>query len=266
MAVGIASLCFALSRVTGNCSQVDKVWSLMPIVYAWYFAWATEWNMRVVLMAALITVWGVRLTYNFARRGGYSWKFWEGEQDYRWDVLKQRPEFKSPVVWLLFDLFFISFYQNGLIWLFTLPMVMAAVGVDGGLTYLDGLLALTFLGLVVAETLADQQQWNFQNSKYRKKAAGERLTEEEQQGFVSSGLWKLCRHPNYAAEQAIWIVLYGFSVVATGIYVNWSLAGALLLLLLFQGSSNFSEEVSAGKYPKYKEYQQRVPRFIPKLW
>jgi steroid 5-alpha reductase family enzyme len=49
-------------------------------------------------------------------------------------------------------------------------------------------------------------------------------------------------------------------------YINWSLAGALLLILLFQGSSNFSEEVSAGKYPRYKEYQQRVPRYIPKFW
>src|SRR5690349_13791907 len=116
VAGGVALFCFVMSRLTGNCSQVDKIWSVMPIIYSWYFAFASDWNSRVVLMAALITIWGVRLTYNFGRRGGYSWKFWEGEQDYRWDVLKQKPEFKSPVTWFLFDLFFISFYQNGLIW------------------------------------------------------------------------------------------------------------------------------------------------------
>jgi steroid 5-alpha reductase family enzyme len=265
IAGGVALLCFTVSCLTGNCSQVDKIWSVMPIVYGWYFAFASDWNSRVVLMAILITIWGVRLTYNFARRGGYSWKFWEGEQDYRWDVLKQKPEFKSPVVWFLFDLFFISFYQNGLIWLFTLPTVMTVDG-SAGLTYLDGILAFLFVLFVVIETVADQQQWNFQNNKQRKKSTGEKLTKEEEQGFVSSGLWKLCRHPNYAAEQSIWLVLYGFSVVATGMYINWSLAGALLLLLLFQGSSNFSEEVSAGKYPHYKKYQQRVPRYIPKFW
>ena len=264
MAGSVALLCFTISQLTGNCSQVDKIWSLMPIVYAWYFAFAVDWNPRVVLMAVLITIWGVRLTYNFARRGGYSWKFWEGEQDYRWDVLKQKPEFKSPVAWLLFDFFFISFYQNGLIWLFTLPTVMVAD--VSALTYGDGILAFLFILFVAIETIADQQQWNYQNNKQRKKTSGEKLTEEEAQGFVSSGLWKLCRHPNYAAEQSIWLVLYCFSIVSTGMYINWSLAGALLLLLLFQGSSNFSEEVSAGKYPRDKEYQQQVPRYIPKFW
>jgi steroid 5-alpha reductase family enzyme len=265
MAAGVALLCFLTSRLTGNCSQVDKLWSVMPIIYAWYFANATDWQPRVVLMAILISVWGIRLTFNFARRGGYSWKFWEGEQDYRWDMLKQRPEFKSPVAWFLFDLFFISFYQNSLIWLFTLPTVITA---DGGasLNLFDAVLTFLFLMLVLMETIADQQQWNFQTRKHQKKASGEKLTSEEEQGFISSGLWKYSRHPNYAAEQGIWIVLYGFSVVATGLYINWSLAGALLLLLLFHGSSNFSEEVSAGKYPRYKEYQQRVSRFIPKFW
>lgn len=34
-------------------------------------------------MAILVNLWGIRLTLNFARKGGYSWKFWEGEEDYR---------------------------------------------------------------------------------------------------------------------------------------------------------------------------------------
>jgi steroid 5-alpha reductase family enzyme len=266
IAASVALLCFTVSRLTGNCSQVDKIWSIMPVVYAWYFAVVSDWNARVVLMAVLISIWGVRLTYNFAKRGGYSWKFWEGEQDYRWDVLKQRPELKNPVTWMLFDLFFISLYQNGLIWLFTLPTILAADGSSIELTHADGILALLFMVFVIAETVADQQQWNFQNRKLKKKALGEKLTAEEAQGFISTGLWKFSRHPNYAAEQSIWLVLYGFSITATGLYINWSLAGALLLLLLFQGSSNFSEEVSAGKYPSYKDYQQRVGRYIPKFW
>lgn len=266
LAGSVALLCFVISRLTGNCSQVDKLWSILPIVYSWYFAFASGWEMRIVIMAVLVTLWGVRLTYNFGRRGGYRWKFWEGEEDYRWEVLKQKPEFKSPFAWMLFDLFFISFYQNALIWLFTLPAVMAAGGINQNLTIVDGLLTVLFIGLVIYETVADQQQWNFQKGKYSKIASGETRNEEEKQGFVSSGLFKLSRHPNYFAEQAIWWTLYLFTIVATGMYINWSMAGTLLLLLLFQGSSNFSEEVSAGKYPHYKAYQQRVPRFIPKFW
>ena len=73
------------------------------------------------------------------------------------------------------------------------------------------------------------------------------------------------RHPNYAAEQAIWIVFYGFSVIATGEIINWSIIGALLLVVLFKSSSDFSEEISEKKYPEYSKYQASVGRFIPKI-
>jgi steroid 5-alpha reductase family enzyme len=42
--------------------------------------------------------------------------------------------------------------------------------------------------------------------------------------------------------------------------------GIILLLLLFQGSADFSEKISAEKYPAYKDYLKRVPRFLPKIW
>ena len=34
-------------------------------------------------MAAVSALWGLRLTYNFYRRGGYAWPPWTGEEDYR---------------------------------------------------------------------------------------------------------------------------------------------------------------------------------------
>ena len=48
-----------------------------------------------------------------------------------------------------------------------------------------------------------------------------------------------------------------------GTSVGWL---AVLLMLLFLGSSDFSEKISAGKYPGYAEYQKRVPRFWPGLF
>ena len=36
--LAIALLCFAVSEITRNYSQVDKLWSLLPIGYAWYVA------------------------------------------------------------------------------------------------------------------------------------------------------------------------------------------------------------------------------------
>ena len=71
------------------------------------------------------------------------------------------------------------------------------------------------------------------------------------------------RHPNYSAEQGIWICFYLFSVVATGEWINWSIIGCVLLVILFDNSSKFSESISASKYPAYKIYQKQVPKFIP---
>ena len=119
----------------------------------------------------------------------------------------------------------------------------------------DAILGILFLLFVVIETIADQQQWNFHKKKKDNPAATK--------GFLDKGLWSIVRHPNYAADQGIWIVFYLFSVNATGIWVNWSIIGCILLILLFKGSSDFSEKISAEKYPDYKHFQKTTPRFIP---
>jgi len=256
-----ALLCFVVSSITGNYSQVDKLWSLIPIAYVWIVTVQSDFELRLVLMALLVTAWGFRLSYNFSRRGGYSWKFWTGEEDYRWAVVMAKPEFTVKWRWLVFNLLFISFYQMGLILLFTLPAVRSMDGLPLG--WADYLLAALIIALIVIETLADQQQWKYHKEKKKAQAAGGELPDKYKKGFVHTGLWGLVRHPNYAAEQAIWIVFYFFSVAATGIWLNWSVMGAILLVLLFWGSSSLSESISKGKYPDYAEYLKRVPRFIP---
>lgn len=264
--LAFAGLSFLLGEITKNYSQTDKLWGLTPLVYVWHLAWRSGWDERLLLMGVLVTLWGLRLSYNFGRRGGFSWKFWTGKEDYRWAILQDMAFFKGkPMRWSIFNLLFISFYQHTLIWLFSMP-ALVAVGSDvalGGLDWLAAGLLLLFLAL---ETIADQQQYDFQTEKYRRIAAGEPLQGDYQRGFRSTGLWGLVRHPNYACEQGIWLAFYLFSVAASGNWINWSLVGALLLLLLFRGSSDFSERISGSKYPAYAEYQRTVGRFLPKLW
>jgi steroid 5-alpha reductase family enzyme len=254
-------LCFLVSTIAGNYSQVDKLWSTLPMVYVWLVAWKSGFEPRLVLMALLVSAWGIRLTYNFSRRGGYSIRFWEGEEDYRWAVLRAKPEFDAKWRWVVFNFIFISFYQMGLILLMTIPAVRSMGGRP--LTLVDWILAILLLGFIVIETVADQQQWNYHRQKRQYREQGGKMPAMYTKGFVHTGLWGLVRHPNYASEQAIWIVFYFFSVVATGRWVNWSVMGVILLVLLFWGSSNFSEAISAGKYPGYAEYQKKVSRFVP---
>ena len=265
IAVSIALLAFVTSELTRNYSQVDKLWSIVPPVFAWYFAMVSGWMLRLVLMAVLVTAWSARLTFNFWRRGGYAWPPWTGVEDYRWAVLRANPLLTGPWRWRLFNLGFVSLYQVLLLLLITLPSVAAADTVQP-LNWLDAVAAILFLGFLLLETVADQQQYDFQTEKHRRRARGEPLDVEMARGFRTTGLFGLVRHPNFAAEQAIWCSFYLFSVAATGHWINWSGLGAVLLVLLFQGSTSFTEKISLAKYPEYAEYRRRVPRFIPRLW
>ncbi len=261
--VGVILICFVLGEATQNNSQVDKLWSILPIGYVWYVAFVGDFSPRLVVMSTLVTLWGIRLTANFALKGAYKLAFWQGEEDYRWQVLRQKPEFKPRWKWTLFNLFFICGYQNTLILLFTLPTIVALQYNNVPLGNLDFTIAGIMFLFIVYETIADLQHWRFQSEKWKKINAGETLHGDYKKGFLDKGLWRFSRHPNYFAEQSIWVSFYFFSVAASGEWVNWSAIGCLLLILLFQGSSNFSEEISAEKYPEYKNYQKKVPRFIP---
>lgn len=263
--LAVAFLCFLLSELTGNCSQVDKIWSIVPIIYVWYIADAGGMSPKLVFMASLVTAWGIRLTYNFSRRGAYSWKFWSGEEDYRWGVLRQKPELKGRLRWFFFNLFFISLYQNGLILLFTLPILMVYISPVQDLGFYDGLFGSLFVFFLVIETIADQQQWNYQSEKHNRMRNGQALDDIYAKGFTHTGFWKYMRHPNYMAEQAIWICFYLMGAAASGHWMNWSVTGCLLLLLLFQGSADFSEAISASKYPEYESYKKVTGRFLPKF-
>ena len=240
------------SVVTREYSWVDRIWSIVPIAYVWVFAVAGGFDARLVLMAVLVTAWGIRLTFNFARKGGYR----PGGEDYRWAVLRGR---MSPARFQAFNLFFISIYQNALILLFCLPAYTVLASAGAPLGALDVLLSLVFLALLVGEATADQQQWVFHRWKAAERAAGR----TPQPGFLQTGLFRLSRHPNFFFEQAQWWVFYGFAVAATGVWLHWTVAGAVLLTLLFIGSTIFTESISRSKYPEYDEYRARTSPIVP---
>jgi steroid 5-alpha reductase family enzyme len=105
-------------------------------------------------MAALVFIWGARLTFNFSRRGGYALLPWKGEEDYRWDVLRQ--QINNRGVFVVFNLLFICFYQLGLLLMFVSPILSSWVPFGrNDIREVDCLLAAVIIGLVVFETVAD---------------------------------------------------------------------------------------------------------------
>ena len=260
-----AAFCFIVGELTGNNSQMDKLWSLLPITYTWVIAAKGGMSTRLVVMAILATLWGIRLTFNFARKGAYKLKFWEGVEDYRWAIVRSGPAFRKRWAWTAFDLGFISIYQNALVLMTTFP-ALVAMSSDTPFTWVDCLAAVLMLGFIIWETIADEQQWAFQTKKWAMLNEGKKLEElpaPYNKGFNTTGLWGRSRHPNYFAEQGTWVAFYVFSIGAGMGLFNWSIIGALLLIVLFQGSSSLAEEISGGKYPEYEKYCQSVPRFFP---
>lgn len=257
--------CFVVGELTQNNSQMDKLWSILPEIYVWVIAIKGGMTPRLVTMAVLATLWGARLTFNFARKGAYSIKFWAGTEDYRWVLLRSRKEFQPRWKWMIFDLLFISIYQNLLVLIITFPAIVS-LGSSQAFNWVDGIAAVLMTGFILFETIADEQQWKFQTRKWAMINEGRKLADlpaPYNKGFNTTGLWSRSRHPNYFAEQSIWVCFYIFSIGAgTGIF-NWSIIGALLLIVLFMGSAMMGEEISGSKYPEYKEYCKEVSKFIP---
>jgi len=263
-----ALYCFVAGEISRNNSQMDKLWSVLPIAYVWVIAAMGEFRWRLIIIAVIVTLWGARLTYNFAKKGAYSIKFWSGEEDYRWVYLRKQKGFQNKFVWGIFDLLFISIFQNVVVLGITLP-ALGIMSSDAPLNILDVAAALLMAGALLYEVVADRQQNAFQTKKYEYLNSGkklEELPEPYNRGFNVTGLWARSRHPNYIGEQMIWISLYLFTISAGvahfGVF-HWTIFGAGLLVLIFVGSSRMAEGISVKKYKEYPEYQRQVFKYLP---
>ncbi|EAU32294.1 conserved hypothetical protein [Aspergillus terreus NIH2624] len=280
--VSALGLCLALSafflvfsELNRNWSQVDRFWSILPAVYNVHFAvWARMSGLRTEALdtiAALAVLWSIRLTFNYWRKGGYK----IGSEDYRWEVV--RAKVNNRFIFFLFNVVFISLTQSLLLLLITAPtynfLLLSRLPHMKSFELPDLIFSRVAFFFLIIEYFADQQQWAFHCAKheYQKSARisgqykSQFTPEDLERGFVVSGLWSLSRHPNFVAEQAIWLTLYLWNCYRTETYLQWTGLGVLGYLLIFQGSVRLTEAISASKYPEYSEYQARVGRFIPRF-
>ncbi|KAH9945463.1 DUF1295-domain-containing protein [Epithele typhae] len=300
--LALSTITWILGVITGNVSQVDRVWTFLPAIYAAYYAFIPLWpttspvplypyvpevvdpeivdkfSPRALLMFGLIFTWMCRLTYNTWRRGLFNLK----DEDYRWEILRKQ---MSPFVFQLFNLTFIAFTQNVMLFLFALPVQIAAVQQPAALSTSDYVLAALALIDLACEFVSDNQQYSYQTFKRsgvldKNDWPGARIqwtAADAKRGFATRGLWAWSRHPNFLCEQSFWVIINLIPLLGpenpqlpelplTSVTPLWPLLPTLTVCSLFFSSTLFTESITASKYPKgYAAYQQRVSMFVPFL-
>lgn len=283
-------LSYFLSIIFNNYSFVDKSWSIIPVIYAWVFFMEVDSSSpgyyRCLIMTILVTIWGCRLTYNFYRKGGYQL----ANEDYRWEVVRSR---MHPIFFQLLNITFIASFQHILLLWIIFPLFIAQQQSlsSSSLNMIDYIAIGSFLLFLLIETIADQQQWNYQTKKYellnslKSKSSSSssstvdllsQLPSPYNKGYLTTGLFYYSRHPNFFSEMMIWWCYYLFTIACNynniiknndyynyNNYINWTIFGTLSLTLLFQGSTPLTEEITLSKYQSYSNYQQTTSRLIP---
>ncbi|MFT3774022.1 MAG: DUF1295 domain-containing protein [Minicystis sp.] len=235
---------FAFSVGANNTSVYDPYWSVAPIVIAPYLALhetAAEAPIaRQVLVCALVIVWGVRLTYNWARGfHGLS------HEDWRYVDFRNK---LGRGYWAM-SFAGLHMFPTVQVYLGCLPLSVALTSARplGGL---DIVAAVVTLGAIVIETVADEQLRAFR----REKREGE---------IMARGLWAYSRHPNYFGEVGFWWGLFLFALACDpGAW--WTGIGAVAITAMFLFASiPLIDKRSAERRPAYAEHMKRVSAFVP---
>ena len=242
LAVGGAMLAlWVLSLRLRDSSIVDIFWGLGFVLIVWVTR-LTERGVepRAVLVAALTTVWGVRLAGYLARRN-----IGKGE-DPRYVAMRRR----HGASWPLRSLVQVFVLQGVLMWLVSLPVQAAERPSGGGpLGWLDALGAVLTLTGVAFEATGDAQLARF------------KAIATNRGKVMDRGLWRYTRHPNYFGDFLVWWGLYALAVASGNAWTV--LSPALMSFLLLRVSGVTLLEKSMRKRPGYDDYVRRTSAFFP---
>jgi steroid 5-alpha reductase family enzyme len=237
---------FGFSTFYRNSSLYDPYWSVAPVPIAVYWALNPAVTgvsrMRQVLAISLVSLWAVRLTYNWLRR-------WEGlvDEDWRYSDLRRKT---GRWYWLV-DLTGIHLFPTVQVFLACLALFPVLSLGTGPLGMLDAIASVITLGAIWIEATADKQLHRFLQAE---KKSGE---------ILNKGLWAYSRHPNYFGEIMFWWGLYLLGLAADPSYW-WTVMGPLSITLMFLFISiPMIDKRSLERRPHYAGHMKRVSACIP---
>ncbi len=245
-AVAIAVLMvttWLVSVVRRDASIVDIVWGFGFVVVSWVLVASLEADRpRQFLLAALTSIWGLRLAGYLARRN-----LGKGE-DFRYQAMRRRWGARFPVI----SLVTVFGLQGVIMWIVSLPLQYGSADADPGIGPVAVMGIMVWLVGVIFETVGDAQLARFKADPAN---AGK---------VMDRGLWSLTRHPNYFGDSMVW---WGIGIVAaeTGSGVI-GLAGPLVMMFFLMRVSGVPmlERSLMKRREGYAEYAARTSAFFPR--
>ena len=242
-AVSIAVNCafFAVAAARRTDVVTDLSYSLTFALLAVILPFAGAGKPVQLAASLLVFVWAVRLGAYLFRR------ILRIKVDHRFDGMREKP-LRFARFWFL-QAITVAVVMLPVSYLLDRehPAALGIWGIAGALVWLVGL---------VTETLADAQKAAF------------RARGENRGRFVSGGLWRYSRHPNYFGEMLVWWGLFLFAVpVLHGAAFAVVLGPVFITLLLLFVSGipplERSAEEKYGSDPIFREYKRRTSILVP---
>jgi steroid 5-alpha reductase family enzyme len=237
---------FAFSMRWNNGSVYDPYWSVAPpfVALFWIGHASGASTVRQVTATVLVFLWGIRLTYNWARG-------WPGlhHEDWRYiDLYATAPMPKWAISFLGIHLF-----PTVMVLLGCLALIPALARGSNPFGLLDAAALVVTAAAILIEWVADEQLRGFGG----RKQPGE---------IIQSGLWAYSRHPNYFGEISFWWGLFLFALAADASYW-WMIIGPLSMTAMFHWASiPMLDRRSVARRPGYDEHMRRVNAVIPWPW
>jgi steroid 5-alpha reductase family enzyme len=245
LAAGAAVMVCAwlVSLAIRDASVADIAWGLVFVAIAWTaLAVGDGYEERSLLIAVLVTIWGVRLS-------AYIWWRHDGE-DKRYVAMRERQGSSFPIRSLLT----VFLLQAGIAWVVSAPVQAAAADpTPASLGVLAVIGAAVTLFGTAFEGIADLQLSRFLTAK----SAG------TESGVMDKGLWRYSRHPNYFGNATLWFGIWLIALETGSAW--WSVIGPIVMtfFLLRVSGVALTEKTIAKRRPGYAEYMERTSAFVP---
>jgi len=239
----LMTLLWLTSLSLRNSSIVDIFWGTGFVVVVWVsFLLGTQGYLpRKILLAALVTIWGLRLSLHIFRRNAGK------PEDFRY--AKWRDE--SGARWWWVSLFKVFLLQGVLLWVVSAPLVAAEVSpTPASLGAVEGMAVLVWAIGFFFEAVGDWQLARFKADPANRGR------------LLDGGVWRYTRHPNYFGDAAQW---WGFYLVAAAGGGAWTAFSPILLTFLLVRVSGVGllERTLKDSKAGYREYMERTPAFVP---